>query len=47
MRHDDPWYGIDVIGRLVEVAITVADETLIHSTEALRGVGLLGADEFC
>ena len=46
MRHDDPWYGIDIIGRLVEVAIAVADKTLIHRTEALRGVGLLGADEF-
>ena len=46
MRHDDSWYGIDVIGRLVEVAIAVADETLIHRTEALRGVGFLCADEF-
>ena len=35
MRHDDPWYSIDIIGRLVEVAIAVADETLIHRTEAL------------
>ena len=46
MRHNDPRYGIDVIGRLVEVAIAVADKTLIHRTEALGGVGLLGADEF-
>ena len=46
MRHDDPWYGIDVIGRLVEVAIAVTDKTLIHRTEALRGVGFLCADEF-
>ena len=46
MRHDDPRYGIDVIGWLIEVAIAVADETLVHRTEALRGVGLLGADEF-
>ena len=46
VRHHDSRDSIYVLCWLVEVAIAVAYETLIHRTEALGDVGLLGADKF-
>ena len=45
MGHDYLRYGVDIIGRLVEVAVVVTYQTLVHRTEAFGDIGLLGADK--
>ena len=45
MGHDYLGYGVDIIGRLVEIAVIVTYQTLVHRTEAFGDIGLLSADK--